>query len=64
MSKLQPVSITSLSAPDLEEMGFDTSKITQDELEDLATRMSDVYVEHYYWDALSDLAAIMELPRH
>lgn len=64
MSNLQPVSITSLSAPDLEEMGFDTRKITQDQLEDLATRMSDVYVEHYYWDALSDIADFMELPRY
>ncbi len=63
MSNLQPVSITSLSPADLEEMGFDASKVTEVEFDSLVRRMSDNYVENYFWHDLEVIADMMNLPR-
>ncbi len=62
-TSLQPVHITSLSPEDVAEMGFDTRLITQDELDHLASKMSDNYVEHYFWHDLDCIADMMDLPR-
>jgi len=63
MTNLKPVRITSLSPEDLSMMGFETRLITQEELEHLASKMSDNYVEHYFWHDLECIADMMNLPR-
>ncbi len=63
MTNLQPIHITSLSPEDLVEMGFDTRLITEAEFDRLARRMSDNYVEHYFWHDLECIADMMNLPR-
>ena len=63
MTNLQPVRITALSPEDMSEMGFHTQLITQDELERLASKMSDNYVEHYFRHDLECIADMMNLPR-
>ena len=63
MTNLKPVSITSLSPADLEEMGIDARKVTEAEFDRLVRRMSDNYVENYFWHDLGDIADIMNLPR-
>ncbi len=63
MTNLQPIHITSLSPEDLVEMGFDTRLITEAEFDRLVRRMSDNYVEHYFWHDLECIADMMNLPR-
>lgn len=63
MTALKPISITCLSPEDLDDMGFDSGQITEAEFERLARKMSDNYVEHYFWHDLTDIAAILDLPR-
>lgn len=55
--------ITSISPEDLSGMGFNTSLITQNQLDHLASKMSDNYVEHYFWHDLECTADMMNLPR-
>lgn len=63
MTNLHPVHITSISPDDLSEMGFDARVITQDQLDHLASKMSDNYVEHYFWHDMECIADMMNLPR-
>lgn len=63
MTSLKPVPITYLSHEDLEEKGFDTSKMTQEELNDLASNMADLYMEGDYWPHLTGLAEEMGVPK-
>lgn len=63
MTNLQPVRITSVSPEDLSELGFDTRLITQDQFDRLASKMSDNYVEHYFWHDLECIADLMNLSR-
>lgn len=62
-ASLQPVCITSLSSEDLAEGGFDTSRITQEQLDDLAKKMTDNYVDLIFWNDMVSIADMMDLPR-
>lgn len=55
--------ITSVSRADLESKGFDTSQITDEQMERLASKMADDYCEQLFWEHLETIADIMELPR-
>lgn len=60
---LQPVSITSISPDDLVTMGFDTRLITQPELDRLAAKMANAYLDQSFWQDLDFFAHELKLPR-
>jgi hypothetical protein len=68
MSIVKPVDglfpITSVHRDDLEEKGFDTSNLTDDQMLELARRMEDAYVEFGgFWETMEDLAEKMGIPK-
>jgi hypothetical protein len=63
MIKEQYFKITSVHRDDLEERGFDTSKVDDAAMERLARKMADAYVENCFWDDLETIADIIGIPR-
>ena len=54
--------ITSLHRDDLEELGFDTRNIDDDQMRCLAAKMADNYLECCFWHDLEVFAADFEIP--
>ena len=54
--------ITSVCRQDLEEAGFDTSKVDDDKMERLASKMADAYCDNGFWTALEIIAEALEIP--
>lgn len=48
--------ITSVTREDLEDRGFDTSNITDAQMERLASKMADDYIEQMFWISLDIIA--------
>lgn len=48
--------ITSISREDLEALGFDTSNVSDDTMEHLASKLADDYCEQLFWISLGVLA--------
>lgn len=48
--------ITSVARQDLEDAGYDTSEITDDDMQNLAGDMADAYVEHSFWQDIGIIA--------
>ena len=48
--------ITSVSREDLESRGFDTTNITDAQMEELARKMCDDYLEQMFWISLDIIA--------
>lgn len=48
--------ITSVSREDLESRGFDTTNITDEQMEELARKMCDDYLEQMFWISLDIIA--------
>lgn len=48
--------ITSVSREDLEYRGFDTTNITDEQMERLAQKMCDDYLEQMFWISLDIIA--------
>ena len=48
--------ITSVSRQDLEYRGFDTTNITDAQMEELARKMCDDYLEQMFWISLDIIA--------
>jgi len=48
--------ITSVSREDLEALGFDTSNVSDDTMERLASKLADDYCEQLFWSSLEILA--------
>ena len=55
--------ITSVHRDDLENAGFDVSKVDDAMMERLASKMADDYCEQLFWDQLPIIAEIMGIPR-
>ena len=56
--------ITSVSREDLEYRGFDTTNITDAQMERLARKMCDDYLEQMFWISLDIIAEdIMGIPK-
>ena len=55
--------ITSVSRDDLEAKGFDTSDITDLQMEQLASRMADDYLEQMYWISMDIIAENLGFPK-
>ena len=56
--------ITSVSREDLESRGFDTTNITDEQMERLAQKMCDDYLEQMFWISLDIIAEdIIGIPK-
>lgn len=56
--------ITTVSRADLRHKGFDTDRISNSQMEELASRMSDDYQEQLFWQHMEQIAdEIMHLPK-
>ena len=56
--------ITSVSREDLESRGFDTTNITDAQMEELAQRMCNDYLEQMFWISLDTIAEdIIGIPK-
>ena len=56
--------ITSVTREDLEDRGFDTTNITDAQMEELARRMCDDYLEQMFWISMQIIAEdIMKFPK-
>ena len=56
--------ITSVSREDWESRGFDTTNITDEQMEELARKMCDDYLEQMFWISLDIIAEdIIGIPK-
>lgn len=54
--------ITSVAREDLRYAHFNAKKVSNEDMEKLATKMSEIYVENYFWDNLEDIAGELGFP--
>ena len=59
----KPFSITSVSRADLEAKGFDVKAISDSQMETLASKMADDYVEQMFWISMSIIAEELGFPK-
>ena len=55
--------ITEVSREDLEEIGFDTSEVSDETMERLARKLGDDYCEQLFWTSLEIMAEYFEIPK-
>lgn len=55
--------VACLSHDDLEMRGFDGSKVTNEELAAIASRMGNTYLDFGYWDDMEEACNYYEVPR-
>lgn len=55
--------ITSVSREDFEIRGYDASKLTDEDMERIASKMADVYIENFFWDSIDYHAVDRNLPK-
>jgi hypothetical protein len=55
--------ISEVSREDLEEVGFDTSKVSDETMEKLARKLGDDYCEQLFWTSLKIIAEYMGIPK-
>lgn len=55
--------ITEVSREDLEGIGFDTSKVSDETMERLARKLGDDYCEQLFWTSLEIIAEYLEIPK-
>ncbi len=55
--------VSFLSREDLEEMGFDAEKVTNEQMEQLAKKIGEDFCEQLYWTSLKSIAVQMGIPR-
>lgn len=55
--------ISEVSREDLEELGFDTSEVSDETMERLASKLGDDYCEQLFWTSLDIIAEYMEIPK-
>jgi len=55
--------ISVLSRADLEGIGYDTSNISDEEMQRLADKLGDDYCDQLFWISLKVLAEDMEFPK-
>ena len=56
-------SISSLHLGDLEKLGFNVSKVTENDMITLADKLSDDYCEQLFWSSLDIIADATGIPR-
>ena len=55
--------ISEVSREDLEEVGFDTSEVSDTTMEYLAKKLGDDYCEQLFWTSLKIIAEYMGIPK-
>jgi len=55
--------ITSLARDDLEELGFDASQVSDEDMGQLARKMADDYFEKLYWRSMKKRAESLGIPK-
>lgn len=55
--------ITSVSREDLEQLGYNTSKVSDEKMEYLAKKLADDYLEQMFWISLDIIADYMGIPK-
>ncbi len=55
--------ISEVSREDLEELGFDTSEVSDETMEYLAKKLGNDYCEQLFWTSLKITAEYMEIPK-
>ena len=55
--------ISEVSREDLEEIGFDTSEVSDETMEYLARKLGDDYCEQLFWSSLEIIAEYLEIPK-
>jgi hypothetical protein len=56
--------ITSVAREDLESQGFDASKVTDDQMAEIADHMQDAYCDDAFWVEIDVIADDMGIPRN
>ena len=56
--------ITEVSREDLEELGYDTSEISDETMEYLAKKLANDYCEQLFWTSLDIIAGCMKIPKN
>lgn len=56
--------VSQVSRADLEYKGFDTSKVTDEQMKRIASRMDNIFLDEDYWLALVAAAKYLEIPRY
>lgn len=51
--------VTSISRADLDALGYNTEDITDKQMERLARKMAEDYIEQLYWTSMDTLAECM-----
>lgn len=62
-STMESFEITSVSRADLEEKGYDTSAITDEQMEKLASKMAEDYCEQLFWTSMDIIAENLGFPK-
>jgi hypothetical protein len=55
--------ITSVAREDLESQGYDASKVTDDQMAEIADHMQNAYFDDPFWVELEAIADDMDIPR-
>jgi len=55
--------VTQVSREDLEEIGYDTSEVSDDTMERLASKLGNDYCEQLFWTSLDIIAEYMGIPK-
>lgn len=58
----KPFEITSVAREDLEQLGFNTTKVNEATMRKLASKLADDYCEQLFWDSLQVIAEGMNIP--
>lgn len=55
--------ISEVSREDLDELGYDASKVSDETMERLASKLGDDYCEQLFWTSLKITAEYMNIPK-
>lgn len=55
--------VTTLSRQDLESLGFNTKRVSDFKMEQLASKLSDDYCEQLFWISLHSIAECERIPK-
>ena len=60
---LYPAVVSYLCLDDLEYKGYDTTNLTQQDLESVASKMGNYHLDYGYWDDLENACDFLKIPR-
>ena len=55
--------VAEVSRKDLEELGYNTSEVSDETMEKLAGKLGDNYCEQLFWTSLNITAEYMDIPK-